>query len=230
MGNLIFTAALYTIVKIWKQPKCPFFLKCPHKNGQSCCDVYVQWNIVVHCPVAKSCLTICDPMDCNMPGFSVLLPGACSNSCSLIQWHHSTISSSAASFSSALNLSQHQGLFQWVGSPYQVCISQSIGASASVLPINIQDLFPLGLTSLISLLSKGLSRIFSNTTVQKHQFFSVQTSLWSNSHICTWLLEKPQLRLYGPLLEKWRLCFLILQWNITQLQKRMKFCLLQQYE
>ena len=68
---------------------------------------------------------------------------------------------------------------------------QCIGASASALPMNIQDWFPLGLTGLISLLSKGLSRVFSNTTVQKHQFFSAQPSLWSNSHICTWLLEKP---------------------------------------
>ena len=69
--------------------------------------------------------------------------------------------------------------------------SQSIGASASVLPMNIQDWFPLGLTGLISLLSKGLSRVFSNITVQKHQFFSTQLSLWSNSHIHIWLLEKP---------------------------------------
>ena len=70
---------------------------------------------------------------------------------------------------------------------------QRIGASASasVLPMNIQDWFPLGWTALISLQSKGLSRVFSNTTVQKHQFFSTQLSLWSNSHIYTWLLEKP---------------------------------------
>ena len=69
---------------------------------------------------------------------------------------------------------------------------QSIGASgsASVLPVNIQGWFPLRLTDLISLLSKGLSRAFFNTTVQKHQFFNAQPSLWSNSHICTWLLEK----------------------------------------
>ena len=64
-------------------------------------------------------------------------------------------------------------------------------ASASVLPMNIQDWFPLGLTDWISLLSKGLSRVFSNTTLQKHQFFGTQLSLWSNSHIHTWLLEKP---------------------------------------
>ena len=63
---------------------------------------------------------------------------------------------------------------------------QSIGASASVLPMNIQDWFPLGWTGWISLQSKGLSKVFSNTTVQKHQFFSAQLSLWSNSHIHTY--------------------------------------------
>ena len=70
---------------------------------------------------------------------------------------------------------------------------QSIGvsASASVFPMNIQDWFPLGLTGLISLKSKGLSRVFSNTTVQNHQFFGAQLSSWSNSHIHTWLLEIP---------------------------------------
>jgi len=69
---------------------------------------------------------------------------------------------------------------------------QSIGASpsASVLPMNIQDWFPLQLTGLISLQSKGLSKVFSNITVQKHQFFGAQLSLWSTSHIHTWLLEK----------------------------------------
>ena len=68
---------------------------------------------------------------------------------------------------------------------------QSIGASASALPMNIHGWFPLGLTDLFSLKSKGLSRVFSNITVQKHWFFSVQLSLWSNSHIHTWLLGKP---------------------------------------
>ena len=69
------------------------------------------------------------------------------------------------------------------------CIGTS--ASALVLPMNIQSWFPLGLTGLIFLLSKGLSRVFFNTRVQKHQFFGTQLSLWSNSHIHTWLLEKP---------------------------------------
>ena len=67
----------------------------------------------------------------------------------------------------------------------------SIGAIAIVLPMNIQDWFPLGLTSLIFLLCKGLSRVSLSTTVQKHKFFSTLPSLWSNSHICPWLLEKP---------------------------------------
>ena len=66
---------------------------------------------------------------------------------------------------------------------------QSIGTSTSVIPINIQDWFPLGLTSLISLLSKGLPKVFPNITVQKNQLFGTQSSLWSNPHICTWLLE-----------------------------------------
>ena len=103
----------------------------------------------------------------------------------------------------AFNLSQHQGLFQWV-SQFFASGDQSVGASAStsVLPMNIQDWFPLGWTGWISLQFKGLSRVFSNTTAQKHQFFDTQLSLWFNSHTHTWLLEKPQLWLDGLLLVK----------------------------
>ena len=79
---------------------------------------------------------------------------------------------------------------------------QSIGASASVLPINIYGWFPLGLTGLISLLSKGSSRVLSNTTVWKHQFFGAQFSLWSSSHICTWLLEKKHIFGYMDLCQQ----------------------------
>ena len=86
---------------------------------------------------------------------------------------------------------------------------KSIRASAKVLPMGIQGWSPLGLTGMISLLSKGLLRVFSSTTIWKHQFFSTQTSLQSSPHIYTWLLEKPGLWLYGPLLAKWCLCFLI---------------------
>ena len=111
--------------------------------------------------------------------------------------------------SPAFNLSQHQGSFQI--SQFFPSGGQSAGvsASASVLPVNIQDWFPLGLTGLISLQSKGYSRVFSNSKAQKHQFFSTQPSLRSNSHIHTWLLEKPQLWLYRPLLAKQCVCLLI---------------------
>ena len=116
--------------------------------------------------------------------------GACSNSCPSSQWCHPTISSSVIPFSSCLQSFLASGSFQM--SRFLASGGQSIGvsASASVLPMNIQDCFPLGWTGLISLQAKGLSRVFSNTTVQKHQFFSTQLSLLPNSHICTWLLEK----------------------------------------
>ena len=89
----------------------------------------------------------------------------------------------------AFSLSQHQDLFQWVNSSHQV--AKVLQLSASVLPMNIQDWFPLGLTSLISLQSQGLSTVFSNITFQEHPFFGIQLSLWSDSHIHTWLLENP---------------------------------------
>ena len=87
--------------------------------------------------------------------------------------------------------------------------SQNVGASASasLLPTNIQSWFPLGLIGLTSLQSKGLSRVFSSATVWKHQFFSTQPSLQSNSYICTWLLEKPWLWLYVLFSAKWYLFF-----------------------
>ena len=135
-----------------------------------------------------------NPMDCSMPGFPVhhQLP-------ELAQTHVHRIgdaiqSSHPLSFPSlpAVNLSQHQDLLQWVSSSHQV---------ANVLAHQLQPQsfqwifrtsgFPLGLASSISLKSKGLLRVFFSATVQKRQFFSTQPSLWSNSHIYTWLLEKP---------------------------------------
>ena len=122
---------------------------------------------------------------------SITNPRTCSNSCPSSWWCHPTISSSVIPFSSCLHSFPALGSF--LISQFFVSGGQSIGASvsASVLPVNIQDWFPLGLTGWISLQSKGLSRVFSNTTVQQHQFFGTQLSLWSNSHIHTWLLEKP---------------------------------------
>ena len=116
-------------------------------------------------------------------------PRACSNSCPFSQWCHPTISSSVVS-SSCLQSFPASGSFlmSWLFTSG----GQSTGASASasVLPMNIQSWLPLKFSGLISMQSKGLSRVFSNTTVQKHQFLSAQPSLWANSPIHMWLLEK----------------------------------------
>ena len=130
-------------------------------------------------------------------------PRVYSNPCLLSWWCHPTILSSVIPFSSCLQSFPTSGSFQM--SQLFTSGGQSIGlsASASVLPMNTQDRSPLGWTGWISLQSKGLSRVFSNTTVQKHQFFSAQLSLWYNSHIYTWLLEKPvQLWLCGSWVSK----------------------------
>ena len=110
--------------------------------------------------------------------------GVYSNSCPLSRWYHPTISS-VIPFSFCLQSFPASGSFPVI--QLFTSGSQSIGASASanVLPIHIQGLFPLGLTDLIFLLSKGLLSIFSSTTIRNHQSFSSQPSLWSNSHICT---------------------------------------------
>ena len=130
-------------------------------------------------------------------------PRVYSNSCLSSRWCHPAISSSVVPLSSCPQSFPVSGsfpmsqLFSWGGQ------STGVSASASVLPVNTQDWSPLGWTGWISLQFKGLSRVvFSNTTVQKHQFFSTQLSSQSNSHIHTWPLEKPQPWLDGPLLAK----------------------------
>ena len=168
--------------------------------GQCCPGEGCGWTGSLHahhccCSVAKSCQTLCNPMDCSISGFPVLWlsPRVSSNSCPLSRWCHPTISSSVVPFSSYPQSFPASGSFpvsQLVPSGGQI-----IGTSVSLLPTNIRGWFPLGMIELISLQSKGLSMVFSNTTVRKHQQFSAQPSLWSNSHVCTWLLEKPQLSL-----------------------------------
>ena len=120
-----------------------------------------------------------------------LSPGVCSNSCPLSQWWHPTMLSSVVPFTSCLQSFPASGSFPM--SQLFTSSGQSIRASTwtSAFPMNIQDWFPSGLTGLISLQSKGLSRVFSNTTIWRHQFFHAQPSLWSKSHIHTELLEKP---------------------------------------
>ena len=138
--------------------------------------------------VAHSCLTLCHPMNRSMPGLPVhhQLPEFTQTHAhqvsDAIQPSHPLPSPSPP----ARNPSQHQGLFQWVNSSPEVAkVLEFQSVSASVLPMNTQDGSPLGWTDWISLHSKGLSRVFSNTTVQKHQFFSTQLSSQSNSHIHT---------------------------------------------
>ena len=150
-------------------------------------------SIYMHCCcfwVTQSYPALCNPMDWSMTGFSVLhhLP-VCSDSCPLSQWCHPNISSSVAPFSFCLQSFPTSGSFSM--SQFFTSGGQSIGTSAStsVLAMNIQDWFPLGLTGWISLQSKGLSRVFSSTTVLKHQFFGLLYG--PNSHVYTWLLETP---------------------------------------
>ena len=118
-------------------------------------------------------------------------PGVHSDSCPSSQWCHPDISSSVVPFSScpqSLPASESfpmSQLFTWGGQ------STRVSALASFLPKKSQSWSPSEGTGWISLQSKGLSRVFSNTTVQKHQLFDAQLSIWSNSHIHTWLLEKP---------------------------------------
>ena len=115
-------------------------------------------------------------------------PGVCSNSCPSSRWCHPTISSFVIPFSSCLQSFPASGSFlmSWLFASG----GQSIGASPSVLPRNIQGWFPLRLTGLISLLSKLLSRVFSSTTVWRHQFFGILLSLWSSSHNHMWTTGK----------------------------------------
>ena len=152
--------------------------------------------------VTKSCPALCKPMDCSTPGPSVLhcLPELAQIH---VHWVSDAIQPSHPLQSPspiAFNLSQHQGLIQWVGSLHLVT-KVLVLQHQSVVPVSIQGWSPLGLTGLTSLLSKGLSRVFWST--------SAQHSLWSSSHNQGWLLEKPRLWLWGSLLAKWCLCFLI---------------------
>ena len=152
------------------------------------------------CSVAQLCPTFCDLMDSSTPGFPILhhLPELGQ---SHVHWVSDTIQPSdpIVPFSLCLQSFPVSGSFRRSrrftsgGQSIGASGGQSIGASASasVLPMNIQDWFPLELTDFISLQSKGLFRVFSNTTIQKHQFLGAQPSLWSNSNTHIWLRQKP---------------------------------------
>ena len=145
-----------------------------------------------------------------------LSPRDCSNLCPLSQWCHPTCSFFVTPFSSCPQSFLASGSFPM--SRFFASGGRSIGASASasVLPMNVQCWFPLGWTGLISLLSKGLSRIFSNTMVWTHQFFSAQPCLWSNSHICTWLLKNQNFDYMGFVCKVVSLVFNIMSRSVIQ--------------
>ena len=148
-------------------------------------ETHTSWASCCCRSVAKLCPTPCHPVHCNMPGSSVHeLPVVAQIH---VHWVNDAIWS--------LPLLLLPSIFPsirvfFLMSELFISGGQNIraSASASVLPVNIQDWFPLGLTGWIPLLSKGLSRVFSNTTIWKHQFFCTQLPLWSSFHICTWLL------------------------------------------
>ena len=181
--------------------------RCIHLKTISCCCrnnfklILRLINSVCYCcSVTKLCLTLWTPMNCSTPGLLKLI------FIELIMPSHHLILCCPLllilSFFPSIRVFANEF---WL----LTSCNQSIGisASASFLTMNIQDWFSLGLTGWFSLQSKGLSRVFSYTTVQKHQFFDAQLSLWFNSHTHTWPLEKPWL--CGPLSAKWCLCFLV---------------------
>ena len=162
---------------------CLFLHWCPADKffGTIFLDSIYMHSIQFSCSVASDSLWPHRLQHVRLPCPS-LTHGAFSNSCPSHWWCHPTISSSVVPFSSCLQSFPASGSFpmsQYFASDGQ---TNGVSASARVLPTNIQDWFPLGLTSLISLQTKGFSRVFSNTTVQKHQLFCAWLSLWSNSH------------------------------------------------
>ena len=158
-------------------------------NGSVAWSCLAGWIIS---SVIQPCPTLCSSMDGSMPGFPVH-PQRLKFLQTHVHWVSDAIQPSHPLLLLSLFSSCPQSFPESRSFPMSQLFTssdQSIRASASVLQINIQGWFPLGLNSLISLLSKGLSRVFFSTTIQKNQFFDTQPSLWSNSHICTWLLEK----------------------------------------
>ena len=166
----------FWFIRSWEGPDTPHF---------------IELHFIHFSRVTQSCPTLCDPMNHSTPSLPVYhqLPEFTQ---AHVHWVGDAIQPShplSSPSSPAPNPSQHQGLFLWVSSSHEV--AKVFSASASVLPVNTEDWSPLGWTGWISLQSKGLSRVFSNTSVLKHQFFGSQLSSQSNSHIHTWPLEKP---------------------------------------
>ena len=165
----------------------------PQSNSYICVCTHTHTHTHTHifcCLVTKLCSTLCDSMDYSIPDSSALhcLPEFAQIHVHWVGWVSISFSSPLFSFCLPSFPVSESFPMSWLFTSG----GQSIGASAStsVLPMNFQGWFPLALIGLISLVSKGLSRVFSSTTIWKHQFFGAQPSLWFNSHIHAWLLEK----------------------------------------
>ena len=155
---------------------------------------YITGHFLFPCYCSSVDKSFPTPMDCMQHAsliYPPLSPGVCSDSCSLTWWCYLTTATPTTLFTFCLQSFPASGSFlmsQLITSGGQ---NIEASASASVFPMNIQGWFPLALAGLTSLQSKRFSRVFSSTTICKHQFFGTQLSLWSNSHIYTWLQEKP---------------------------------------
>ena len=171
--------SFFLLPQRWKRAACHrFLIICPHSKARKASFILqvVFMLLSFNCSVMSNSVT---PMDCSMPGSPVLhyIPKSAQTHVywvgDAIQTSHFLLSPSPPAF----NLSQHQGLYQWVGSSQKVAEVLGVSTSVSVLPN--KGWFPLWLTDLISLQSKGFSRVFSSTAVQNHHFFGIQSSLWS---------------------------------------------------
>ena len=177
------------IIKRSKTESLQFSTSLLYNVGHATIWVHTSVSDVQFSSVTQLCPNLCNPMNTRPPCPSPT-PGVYPNKCPLSWWCHPTISSSVVPFSScpqSFPASESFQMSQLFTSGGQ-CIE--VSASASVLPMNAQDWSPLGWIVWISLQSKGLSRVFSNTTVQKHQFFGAQLYSQPNSHIHMWPLEK----------------------------------------
>ena len=184
---LFFKFGVFSLSAIFRFLSFPLLLSTTSPCGQ--CTMRLGSVHFSHSVVYDSLLPH-EPQHTRPPCPS-LTPRVHSNPCPLSQWCHPTISFSVIPFSSFPQSFPASGSFQMNQLFASDGQSIVVSASTSVLPMNSQDWSPLGWTGWISLQSKGLSRVFSNTTVQKHQFFGVQPSSQSNSHIHTWPQEKP---------------------------------------
>ena len=171
----------YSIACFYKQCILQDFVILRFINSVLLCKAFCNFL----CSVAQSCPTLCNPMNHSTPGLPVhhQLPEFTQTH---VHWvGNADISSSVISF----NLSQHQGLYKWVSSSHQVTEVLELQLQHHSFPYSGLISFRMDWLDLLAV--QGLSRVFSNTTAQKHQFFSTQASLWSHSCIYTWPLEKP---------------------------------------